>query len=513
MGQIKALSVAIVGGGAGCKAIMDMIFAEKLRQLQMKLVGVACTNPQAVGYCYAQEKGIYTTRDYRDLYKLKDLNMIIELTGREEVANEISRTKPDHIRLMDHVAARVFWDVFQIEEERLAECKRAEQAIELVYAELDQIFETAAGGMCVIDKDFNVLRINQTFLTLLGLSKGEAVGKKCHEVLRGPLCHTPECTLTQILGGKERVECEVEKERKDGTRISCIVTATSLRGPDGKLIGIVEDFRDITKRLRAEKELREQQNLFKTILAATPDFLVLKDRDSVYQAVNPAFCQFIGKKEKEIIGKTDLDLFPRSEAEMYRRDDARVMETRTPQVQDEEVTGTKGKRWLQVAKTPVLDETGKAVGILCSIRDISDRKRAEAEKQKLQTQFQQAQKLEAIGTLAGGIAHDFNNLLMGIQGNVSLMAMDIDPTHPHYERLKNIEKQIQSGARLTSHLLGYARKGRYELKPIDLNQLVEESSETFGRTNKGITIHQKLARDLFPIEADPGQIEQVLLNL
>ena len=125
----KTLKVAIVGGGPGCKAIMDMIFAERLSQLRMRLIGVACTNPNAVGYRYAQERGVYTTQDYRDLFKLKDLNMMIELTGREHVAGEILETKPEHIRLMDHVAARLFWDVFQIEEEMITERRRAEKAL------------------------------------------------------------------------------------------------------------------------------------------------------------------------------------------------------------------------------------------------------------------------------------------------------------------------------------------------------------------------------------------------
>lgn len=129
MEQAKVLNVAIVGGGPGCKAIMEMIFAEKLSQLRMSLVGVACTNPKAVGFRYAQEKGVYTTRDYRDLYKIKDLNLIIELTGRKKVANEISRTKPDHVQLMDHVSARLFWDVFRIEEKRIAERKGAEEEL------------------------------------------------------------------------------------------------------------------------------------------------------------------------------------------------------------------------------------------------------------------------------------------------------------------------------------------------------------------------------------------------
>ncbi|MBW2567690.1 MAG: oxidoreductase, partial [Deltaproteobacteria bacterium] len=113
----------------------------------------------------------------------------------------------------------------------------------------------------------------------------------------------------------------------------------------------------------------------------------------------------------------------------------------------------------------------------------------------------------------GGIAHDFNNLLMGIQGNVSLMYLDMDPSHPYYERLKNVEKQIGSGSRLTAHLLGYARKGKYEVMPIDLNQSVVDACETFTRTKKNITVDRELAEDLFAIDADPSQIEQVLLNL
>ena len=141
MEQVKTLNVAIVGGGPGCKAIMDMIFAEKLSQLRMKVIGVACTNPGAVGYRYAREMGNYTTRDCRDLYKLKDLNMIIELTGREEVANEIRRSKPDHVRLMDHVGARLFWDIFQIEEERIAERQRTEESLRKAHDELERRVE------------------------------------------------------------------------------------------------------------------------------------------------------------------------------------------------------------------------------------------------------------------------------------------------------------------------------------------------------------------------------------
>jgi CheY-like chemotaxis protein len=121
--------------------------------------------------------------------------------------------------------------------------------------------------------------------------------------------------------------------------------------------------------------------------------------------------------------------------------------------------------------------------------------------------------METIGTLAGGIAHDFNNLMTTILGNTSLILFDIDNTHPHYAPLKNIERQINRGADLTAQLLGYARKGKYLVKPVSLNQIVEESATAFGRTRKEITIGCELADDLSAVEADQGQIQQVLLNL
>lgn len=140
-------------------------------------------------------------------------------------------------------------------------------------------------------------------------------------------------------------------------------------------------------------------------------------------------------------------------------------------------------------------------------------KQAEKEKKKIEVQLLQAQKTETIGKLVGGIAHNFNNLLMGIQGYTSLMLFETDSANPNYARLKNIEKMVKNRLDLTKQLLAYARKGQSEVKLLDLNQLVEETSETFGRTRKEFTIRRELADNLYTIRADQGQIEQVLLNL
>ena len=154
------------------------------------------------------------------------------------------------------------------------------------------------------------------------------------------------------------------------------------------------------------------------------------------------------------------------------------------------------------------------------IQNILENKRLTKEKTLIEgklamteAQLRQAQKMEAVGTLAGGIAHDFNNILMGIQGHISLMLYQIDAAHPFHMRLKNVEKLVESGSKLTSQLLGYARKGRYEVRPIDLNGIATETATTFKRVRKDIIFVFDLGEDLSSVEADTGQIEQILMNL
>jgi len=151
--------------------------------------------------------------------------------------------------------------------------------------------------------------------------------------------------------------------------------------------------------------------------------------------------------------------------------------------------------------------------ILNVARDITARKEVEREKKHLESQLIHSQKMEAVGTLAGGIAHDFNNLLMGIQGYVSLMRLQSNPEDPDDEYIQGIENAVTNAANLTNQLLGFARKGKYTLKQTSLNTIIESSTKMFTRTTKEIVTHKKLQNDLWSAKVDPGQIEQVLLNL
>ncbi len=146
-------------------------------------------------------------------------------------------------------------------------------------------------------------------------------------------------------------------------------------------------------------------------------------------------------------------------------------------------------------------------------KEIEERKRAEEQRRMLEAKLIQAQKLEALGTLAGGLAHDFNNMLMGIQGRSSLMLLQAGTNLFFREHLEQIEKHVECASSLTSRLLAFARGGKCEPRTISLNRLIEEHHRMFCRTRKEISYRSEFAPDLWPVEADIGQMQQVLMNI
>ena len=263
----------------------------------------------------------------------------------------------------------------------------------------------------------------------------------------------------------------------------------------------VMGFSDVFPRHITEELLLVKRH-FEAILSTMSEGILEITSEGRIVYANPAAIALIGILEETFLASNFTDLFKQTDGQMIKEQLMAINNQSKTIIRDFPVL-INGKQIL-LNILPVTDERHRTIIII--LNDVSERKRMEA-------QLLQAQKMEAVGTLAGGIAHDFNNLLMVIQGNASLMLLNIDPFHPHYEMLLGIEKQVQSGSKLTNQLLGYARKGKYEVKAIQLNQLVEETSKAFGRARKEITMHRQLADDLFPIEGDPGQIEQVLMNL
>jgi len=269
------------------------------------------------------------------------------------------------------------------------------------------------------------------------------------------------------------------------------------------------------KRRAADRALWESSEKYRTILENIEEGYFETDLEGNLTFSNDPFCKILGYPCNQLLGMNTREYTTPDTAEKISRIMAQVKQTGRPEdVTDYDVIRKNGsKALLELSISLLPDKNGQPAGFRGVLRDVTKRKEMEEEKRQLETQLQQAQKMESIGTLAGGIAHDFNNILMGIQGNATLMQLKIESEHPVYVKIKNIEKFVQNGTELTNQLLGFARRGKYLVKTTDLNEVIEKSSLLFARTKKEIQVHTDLHDEIWAAEVDSGQIEQALLNL
>ncbi|MBW2646928.1 MAG: response regulator, partial [Deltaproteobacteria bacterium] len=251
--------------------------------------------------------------------------------------------------------------------------------------------------------------------------------------------------------------------------------------------------------------LRRSEEKLSGVIDSVTDCISMVDEEFTIVWVNDVTKRLFGS---DLIGKKCYNVYRRRDSVCEQCSVKRCFEDGKIHHHETEVVAADGgqRSFWCTASVAEHYEDGRPRMVVEIARDITERK-------KLEAQLFQAQKMEAIGTLAGGIAHDFNNILAVIQGDAQLISLDLDHTNPHYELVKEIENRVEIASNLTRQLLGFARGGKYEVRPFNLNDMVRESSTAFGRTKKGITINLKLQEDLPPIEADTGQLEQVLMNL
>ena len=260
---------------------------------------------------------------------------------------------------------------------------------------------------------------------------------------------------------------------------------------------------------------RDDENRYRNIIETMEEGYFEIDLKGKLTFVNDAFARMVGRPPGQMQGLRTRDYASTDTATRMQHALNKIYLTGESQrIGRYDVFHPDGDRVaLELSVSQVKSRRGRVIGFRGIARDVTANLKVAREKQRLETQLHQARKMEAIGTLASGIAHDFNNIMMGILGNTSLMISKIDADHPHFEKLKNIEKYVENGSELTQQLLGFARGGKYNVKPTSLRELVEESAQMFGRTKKEIRIHKTHLRETLPVAVDRGQIEQVLLNL
>jgi len=375
-------------------------------------------------------------------------------------------------------------------------------------------FMNAAVGITLVSPEGVYQEVNPAMASILGYSPQELLGKKVADYTHPEEIEKREGFLEDLLCG--RISSGVQERRmirKDGSVVWVRIWAAVQRDNSGEPIHFISLVQDITAQRQAEDALRESEERYKNLVELLPEGVWVQRQGEILY-VNPAMVRLLGASGPEdLIGKSIYQfVHPNSRASVEQRTEEIMRYGFTVPLKEQSYIALDGSM-VEVETSATAVPFGGQRAVVAVYRDIRQRKQHEKERKALEERFLQAQKMEAVGILAGGIAHDFNNLLMSIQGNVSLMLLETPQGHGHKERLEAIQDAVKSGAELTRRLLGFARGGRYEMRPMDMNQLLEETSALFGRTRKNITIHRRFQPGIWPVEADRSQMEQVLMNI
>jgi PAS domain S-box-containing protein len=370
-----------------------------------------------------------------------------------------------------------------------------------------EIFRGLNDAILVIDEKDRIMDINPAAESMFGIGVTEAIGQgalqflgdhpQLHRLL-GEMRPTEVCLITE---GQERVYD---------------FRGSALKDKRGAMLGRMIVLRNITDRKQTKEALKESEKRFRDISYSMADWIWEVDNNGRYTFTSGIIKDILGYPPEELIGKTPFDLMPEDEAKRIGEVFNKIVSEKKPIVYLENWNLTKeGKKiCLLTNGVPMFDENGVLIGYRGVDKDITEAKHIEEEKIQLQTQLVQAQKMEAIGTLAGGIAHDFNNILAAIIGYAELAKVKAPEDS---KVLPNLDQILKSGNRATTliqQILAFSRKQELEQKPLQLKYIVKESLNFLRSTlPTDIEIKEDIAKDVGIVNADPTQMQQVIMNL
>nr|AOO54626.1 multi-sensor hybrid histidine kinase [uncultured bacterium] len=371
------------------------------------------------------------------------------------------------------------------------------------------LFNVESDAIVVVDVGTLVhVEVNEAAVELYGYSHEEFMS------LRTPdLSAEPEETRLLVTGGSGRVRIPLRYHRKKDGTVFPVEIAARFFELDGQRL-LLAAIRDISERLQAEEDLNEKRRFLNDLIENSGALIFVKDRDGRYELVNRKWEEVTGMTRETVLGRTDEELFPGPIGEQFRRNDLDVIEAGELRESEEILEGENGNRSFLSIKFPLRNEDKAIVGICGMTTEITERKQAVEERERLLEQLSQARKMESIGRLAGGVAHDFNNMLGVILGHTELALLRVPTSEQVYGNLKEIEKAAQRSADLTRQLLAFARKQTVLPKVLDLNETVAGMLNMLRRLiGEDIELDWSPADDLWTVKIDPSQIDQILANL
>jgi PAS domain S-box-containing protein len=381
---------------------------------------------------------------------------------------------------------------------------------------LNNILQSIEGGILTIDKKRRITFFNRSAEEISGFKREEVMNKECCKILKSELCEH-FCPLEEILEkGKPVFNYEIMIANKAGDEVPVNITASPLRSSNNEIIGIVENFRDLTKHKGLWGRLREERNKAHLYLNIAGVIIVAINEKGIVSLINKKGCTVLGYNEDEIIGKNWFDLcVPENIREERKKTFKKVMAGEQPEVEDyENIIFTKSgeERIIAWHNTTLVDEEGHISGTLSSGEDITKRKQTEEE-------LIQSEKMVSLGQLAASVIHEVNNPLAGIMVYVKLFQRKYRENKIQAEsterQLQKMEKELDRTTRIIRNLLTFARQSESSMNPIDINNTVDAALLLVGNqiNLEHIGLEKNYDPQLPKVLADFDKIQQVLINI
>lgn len=371
------------------------------------------------------------------------------------------------------------------------------------------LFEAESDAIVVIDAEtFSNIDANQAAVDLYGYSKDELLALKAPD-----LSAEPDETGRRIQTDDGLVRIPLRyHQKKDGTVFPVEIMARFFQLNQRRVL--LAAMRDITEQRDAERAVQDSRDFLDRIINSIGDPVFVKDRQHRFVLTNRALGELLNLDSADMIGKTDTDYFPPDQVKVFWEKDNEVFASGQEQVNEEQITDAQGTvRTILTKKNRYRDTSGREfiVGI---IRDLTEIRKAENERQHIERQMLHAQKLESLGVLAGGIAHDFNNILTAVIGNAELALKREVPGSSSASNLRQIIAAASKAAELARQMLAYAGRGIFVREPFDLSTLVRDMTGMLEISiSKKAALQYRLANDLPAIEGDVTQVHQIVMNL
>ncbi|CAG1066170.1 two-component system, cell cycle sensor histidine kinase and response regulator CckA [uncultured bacterium] len=402
------------------------------------------------------------------------------------------------------------------------ERKEAEKALSRERDKLRKYLEVAGVMVIVLNRRGQVELINRKGCEVLGYREDEIIGKDWFsEFIPERMKSEVKLVFTMLVSGSsEAAEAEGYYENPVVTRGGgerTVLWHNSVLKEDGRVIGILSSGEDITERKLTEKALKESEARYRLVHNTAFDGIIIANSQDRIIDCNDSAARIFGYARGEIIGMPVSTIVPEKYREAHRKGLKRFLETGESKVQGQivEYEGVKKSGEIFPLELALNNFTlGGVVHFTAMIRDITERKKTERERELIQARLSQSQKMEAIGRFAGGIAHDFNNILTAIRGNAELAIEEMSKDDPLYPKVDGIVTSVMLASKLTRQLLLFSRGQPFELVPLDMNKVISDLLLMISRLiGEEITISTELAPDAWTIEADEGNVEQVIMNL